>query len=182
MAAGMTDLVPRSQTLDLLRGMEEAGAMSATHLDLSGKLDLDIARCEAVARFLGELHDMSKWCIADLMLQAEVRFGEAAYQIAAAPCATDHPRPRPPTCIRSSMTSRPPWRHSMSEINYSVRERGEWLSFRRCVTQLDITPVIVHSGHVTAPLCESNFTTGRRVSALARSSRLGCRWSCRRAD
>ena len=78
MAAGMTDLVPRSQTLDLLRGMEEAGAMSATHLDLSGKLDLDIARCEAVARFLGELHDMSKWCIADLMLQAEVRFGEAA--------------------------------------------------------------------------------------------------------
>jgi hypothetical protein len=33
----------------------------------------------------------------------------------------------------------------MSEINYSVRERGEWLSFRRCVTQLDITLIIVRS-------------------------------------
>ena len=52
--------------------------------DLSAQLDLDIERCEAIARFLGDLHEMSKWCIADLMLQAEARFGEAAYQIAAA--------------------------------------------------------------------------------------------------
>jgi len=72
------------QPLDLLRQMERAGAISSTHLDLSGQPDLDIARCEAIARFLGDLHDMSKWCIADLMLQAEYRFGEAAFQIAAA--------------------------------------------------------------------------------------------------
>ena len=38
----------------------------------------------------------------------------------------------------------------MSEINDSVREGGKWLSFRRCVTQLDITPIIVRLGHVTA--------------------------------
>jgi hypothetical protein len=61
-----------------------------------------------------------------------------------------------------------------SDHHDSVRERGEWLRFRRSVSQLDITPVIVHSGHVTAPLCESNFTTCNRVRALARSSWLGC--------
>jgi hypothetical protein len=39
---------------------------------------------ENIARYLGRLHDTSKWLIADLLLQAEQRFGESAYQIAAA--------------------------------------------------------------------------------------------------
>lgn len=78
------DLVRRSDLLELLRKMEQAGAISSTHLDLSGRPDLDLATFESIAAFLGGLHEMSKWCIADLMLQAEVRFGEAAYQIAAA--------------------------------------------------------------------------------------------------
>lgn len=78
------ELVLRSATLDLLRQMEQAGAISPTHLDLSGRPDLDLATFAAIAKFLGGLHELSKWGIADLMLQAEARFGEAAYQIAAA--------------------------------------------------------------------------------------------------
>lgn len=78
------DIVRRSETLDVLRTMEQAGAMSGTHLDLSGRPDLDLATFESIARFLGDLHDMSKWAIADLLLQAEARFGESAYQIATA--------------------------------------------------------------------------------------------------
>jgi hypothetical protein len=80
----MSGVVQRAEVLDLLRRMENAGALTATALDLSSKPDLDLGTFEALARFLGRLHDGSKFWIADLLLKAEGRFGEAAYQIAAA--------------------------------------------------------------------------------------------------
>ena len=46
-------------------------------------MDLDLDTFEAVARFLGQFHDASKWWIADLLREAEARFGESAYQVAA---------------------------------------------------------------------------------------------------
>jgi hypothetical protein len=76
--------IVRRPTLELLRRMEEAGALGSTHLDLSRRLDLTIESFEAIARFLGRLHDGTKFWTADLLLEAEHRFGEAAYQIAAA--------------------------------------------------------------------------------------------------
>ena len=45
-------------------------------------MDLDLDTFEAVARFLGHFHDASKWWIADLLREAEARFGESAYQVA----------------------------------------------------------------------------------------------------
>ncbi len=54
-------------------------------------------------------------------------------------------------------------------------DRGLPASERVLMSQLDITPVIVHSSHEAAPLCGSKFTTCRRASAFVRSSRLGCR-------
>jgi hypothetical protein len=71
-------------TFEVLRRMEESGAASSVHLDLSARTDLDLTMFENIARYLGRLHDTSKWLIADLLLQAEQRFGESAYQIAAA--------------------------------------------------------------------------------------------------
>jgi hypothetical protein len=78
------ELVQRSDVLDLLRRMEAAGALTRTALDLSSRPELDIEAFEAIARFLGRLHDGSKWWVGDLMREAEIRFGESAYQIAVA--------------------------------------------------------------------------------------------------
>jgi hypothetical protein len=80
----MTELVRRSGILDLLRRVEEAGALTPVSLSLAARTDLDISIFEAIARFLGIVHDGSKFWIADLLLEAEARFGEAAYQVAAA--------------------------------------------------------------------------------------------------
>ncbi len=78
------EIVRRSEMIELLRRMEEAGALGPTYLDLSQRPDLDLRTFESLARFLGRVHDGSKWYIADLLLQAETRFGESAYQIAEA--------------------------------------------------------------------------------------------------
>lgn len=80
----MTGVVRRSETLGLLRQMEAAGVLTPISLDLSRRLDLDVDSFEALACFLRRIHDGSKWWTADLLLEAEVRFGESAYQIAAA--------------------------------------------------------------------------------------------------
>jgi hypothetical protein len=81
----VSEIVKRNnETFSLLKRMEDAGAASSVHLDLSARTDLDLSSFEAIARYLGRLHDTSKWLIADLLLQAEQRFGESAYQIAAA--------------------------------------------------------------------------------------------------
>jgi hypothetical protein len=80
----MTELVRRSGILDLLRRVEEAGALTPVSLSLASRTDLDISTFEAIARFLGRIHDGSKWWVADLLLEAEARFGEAAYQVAEA--------------------------------------------------------------------------------------------------
>lgn len=80
----MTEVERASGMLDLVRQLEAAGAATLTGLDLSRRLDLDLVTFEAVARFLGQFHDASKWWIADLLREAEARFGESAYQVAQA--------------------------------------------------------------------------------------------------
>ena len=79
-----TDVNRRSETIALLRRMEESGALTPTSLCLAQRPDLTVEQCEAIARFLGLLHDGSKWWMADLILESEARFGELAYQVAAA--------------------------------------------------------------------------------------------------
>ena len=87
----MTELVRRSQALALLTELEQAGALGPTHLNLSAKLDLDIEAFEAMARYLDTVYDLTQWALADLLLEAEVRFGEASAQIAAATSARREP-------------------------------------------------------------------------------------------
>jgi hypothetical protein len=71
-------------TLDLLRQMEETGTLTPTSLSLAQSSDVTIDKCEGVARYLGHLVDASQWWIGDLLLEAEARFGQDAFQIAAA--------------------------------------------------------------------------------------------------
>ena len=83
MAAGMTELV-RREMFALIRTLEDAGAVTSTSFSLAALPDLDITMFEDIGRYLGLVHDGSKWWIADLLLEAEERFGEAAYQVAEA--------------------------------------------------------------------------------------------------
>jgi hypothetical protein len=79
-----TEIVRRSQALALLVDLEQAGALGPTHLDLSARLDLGLETFEALARYFDTLHDLSQWAIADLLIEAESRFGESFAQVGAA--------------------------------------------------------------------------------------------------
>lgn len=80
----MSEIALSSETISLLGRMEQASALGPTYLDLSGRPELSLATFESLARFFGSVHDGSKWWISELILQAEARFGESAYQIAEA--------------------------------------------------------------------------------------------------
>ena len=54
----------------------------------------------------------------------------------------------------------------MSEINYSVRERGEWLRFGRSAVRLDITRIIVR--YAVYPLGSAGQTHDLRPVLAAR--------------
>lgn len=79
----MTDLV-RREMFTLIRWLEDAGALTSTSLSFASQPDLSLEQFEVLGIFLSRIHDASKFWIADLLLEAEVRFGEAAYQLAAA--------------------------------------------------------------------------------------------------
>ena len=65
--------------------MEAAEALTPTVLDLSRRLDLDLDSVRGRRPLPRPCSTTrSKWWIADLMREAEARFGESAYQIAAA--------------------------------------------------------------------------------------------------
>lgn len=69
-------------SLDLVRELEDAGAMSAMHLDLSSQADISLDTCEALAAFFGQLNNSSRWWIADLLLYVEMRYGEYVGHVA----------------------------------------------------------------------------------------------------
>jgi hypothetical protein len=79
----MTELV-RRQAFGIMKWLEEAGAITPTSLSLAARTDLTIEQFLSIAAYLSTVHDATKWWLADLVLEAEARFGELAYQIAAA--------------------------------------------------------------------------------------------------
>jgi hypothetical protein len=80
----MSEVAKRNETLALLQRMEVANALTPTHLDLSERPELGIDTFSAIARFVSQVHDGSKFWTGDLILQAEARWGEAGYQVSVA--------------------------------------------------------------------------------------------------
>jgi len=68
-----------SQGLELVRDLEEAGALSAIGLHLSDP-DLPYERFEDLCVFLGKVHEMVRFAIGDAILLAEKLYGEKGYQ------------------------------------------------------------------------------------------------------
>jgi hypothetical protein len=80
-AAMSTEVVKRSELMDILRRLELSGACSATHLDPSER-EWTIQEFIAVAAYLSRLNAATQWWIADLLIAAEARWGEAFAQVA----------------------------------------------------------------------------------------------------
>ena len=75
-----TDIPP----LELIRTLEDAGTLSPSHLDLSSRPDLSVETCTALAAFLGQINNSSRWWIADLLEYVQMRHGEYVAQVAEA--------------------------------------------------------------------------------------------------
>ena len=80
----MTELALRSDTFSLIRDLEEAGALTTTHLDLSERPDLDYETCESLAAFFGNINHASRWWLADIIIYSEEVHGQLVGQIAEA--------------------------------------------------------------------------------------------------
>ena len=80
----MSELALRSDTFALIRELEQAGALTPTHLDLSSRPDLSYDTCEALAAFFGQINHASRFWIADILIYSEQVHGEAVAQIAEA--------------------------------------------------------------------------------------------------
>ena len=57
--------------------------MTPVSLSLASRTDLTLADFQAVAAYLDSLHDATKFWTGDLLVEAEARWGESAYQLAA---------------------------------------------------------------------------------------------------
>lgn len=77
----MTEVVPRTP-FELLRALEDAGAISPSHLDLSSRPDLSLETCMSLAALFGQVNTSSRWYIADLLEYVEMRYGEYVAQVA----------------------------------------------------------------------------------------------------
>lgn len=75
---------PGQPVLELLRQLEEAGALTPTSLDLSSRPDLSLESCTALAAFFGQLNHASRWWIADLHEYVDLRHGEYVAQVMSA--------------------------------------------------------------------------------------------------
>lgn len=72
---------PDQPVLELLRQLEEAGALTPTSLDLSSRPDLPLESCIALAAFFGQVNHASRWWIADLHEFVDLRHGEYVAQV-----------------------------------------------------------------------------------------------------
>lgn len=73
-----TDVPP----LELIRTLEDAGALSPSRLDLSSRPDLSVETCMSLAAFFGQINNSSRWWIAGLLEYVEMRHGEFVAQVA----------------------------------------------------------------------------------------------------
>lgn len=76
----MSELAPRS-TLQLVRELEDAGALTSKHLDLSKRPDLSVDQLTSLASLFGSINHSSRWWIADLHQFTEMRHGEYVAQV-----------------------------------------------------------------------------------------------------
>ena len=79
----MTEVVPRTP-FELLRALEDTGAITPSHLDLSSRPDLSLETCMSLAALFGQVNTSSRWYIADLLEYVEMRYGEYVAQVAEA--------------------------------------------------------------------------------------------------
>lgn len=70
--------------LELIRQLEEAGALTPMYLDLSSRPDLSVEACTSLAALFGQINHSSRWWIADLHEYVEMRHGEYVAQIMSA--------------------------------------------------------------------------------------------------
>ena len=76
-------LVPNDiPPLELIRSLEQSGVLTPSHLDLSSRPDLSLETCTALAAFLGQVNNSSRWWIADLLEYVQMRHGEYVAQVA----------------------------------------------------------------------------------------------------
>jgi hypothetical protein len=68
--------------LELIRTLEDAGALSPSRLDLSSRPDLSLETCTSLAAFFGQINSSSRWWLADLLEYVEMRHGEYVAQVA----------------------------------------------------------------------------------------------------
>jgi hypothetical protein len=67
------------EVFSYLKDLNEAGAVTATSLDLSNP-GMAYTRWESLGRFLGQLGRSSNWWIGDWLIFGESVFGQEAYQ------------------------------------------------------------------------------------------------------
>lgn len=70
--------------LELIRSLEDAGALTPSRLDLSSRPDLSLETCTALAAFFGQINSSSRWWLSDLLKYVEMRHGEYVAQVAVA--------------------------------------------------------------------------------------------------
>lgn len=80
----MTSVSTTFTPLELIRTLEESGALTPTHLDLSERPDLSLETLTSMAAFFGQVNSSSRWWIADLLRYVEMRYGEYVAQVAVA--------------------------------------------------------------------------------------------------
>lgn len=74
-------IVGTASGLELIRQLEDAGALSATHLDLSKRPNLSIEQLTQLAALFGQVNHSSRWWIADLHEYTEMRHSEYVAQV-----------------------------------------------------------------------------------------------------
>lgn len=68
--------------LELVRALEQSGALTAKSLDLSARPNLTIEQLTSMAAFFGQLNSASRWWISDLLHYVEMRHGEYVAHVA----------------------------------------------------------------------------------------------------
>lgn len=73
--------VVSSGPFELLRQLQDSGALTPTHLDLSSRPDLSLETCMSLAALFGQVNTSSRWYIADLHEYVDLRHGEYVAQV-----------------------------------------------------------------------------------------------------